>query len=108
MIVNIVAGGKINRITPSISLNDQEQQDLKEWKRFIGETDTSKALKAALFFSNNVARNLFGHKLSNLLQRRMKFDKLEKEFEIQQNKKNSATDNRLFNEICATIQKYQR
>jgi hypothetical protein len=108
MIVNIVTGGEMSRITPSISLNDEEQQDLAEWKRFIGETDTSKALKAALFFSNNVARNLFGFKLSNLLQRRVKFDKLEKEFEANQNKIKSATDNRLFTEICATIQKYQR
>ncbi len=70
----------MGRITPSISLNDEEQQDLSEWKRFIGETDTSKALKAALFFSNNVARNLFGAKLTHLLQRRIKFDNLEEKF----------------------------
>ena len=67
------------RITPSISLNDEEQQDLKEWQTFIGETDRSKSLKAALFFANNVAHSLFGSKLTHLLQRRIKFDKLEEE-----------------------------
>lgn len=69
----------MGRITPSISLNEEEQQDLKQWQEFIGETDRSRSLKAALFFANNVAHNLFGSKLTNLLQRRIKYDKLEKE-----------------------------
>jgi len=67
------------RITPSISLNDEEQELLKEWKRFIGEVDTSRAIKEALYFANNVALNLFGPKLTDLLQRRIRYDKKELE-----------------------------
>lgn len=65
----------MKRITPSISLNEEEQKDLEEWKKFIGEVDTSRSLKQALFFANNVARNLFGPKLTDLLQRRIRYDK---------------------------------
>lgn len=67
----------MTRITPSISLNEEEQKILKNWQNFIGETDTSKSLKAALFFADNVAHSLFGDKLTDLLKRRVKFDKLD-------------------------------
>jgi hypothetical protein len=65
----------MTRITPSISLNDEEQVILAKWKEFIGESDTSRSLKMALFFSDNVAHSLFGDKLSDLLQRRILYDK---------------------------------
>lgn len=65
------------RITPSVSLNDEEQEILEAWQRFIGEPDRSRALKSALFFADSVAHKLFGDKLSDLLRRRVKYDKLE-------------------------------
>ena len=68
------------RITPSISLNENEQKELEIWKKFIGEPDTSKAIKSALFFAVNVALRLFGPKLTHLLQRRTAYDKAEREF----------------------------
>lgn len=73
------------RITPSISLNEEEQKTLAEWKKFCGEPDTSRALKHALNFSRNVALNLFGSKLSGILSTRVKYDKLEKDLEKQIN-----------------------
>jgi len=75
----------MNRITPSISLNEEEQEILNKWKKFIGESDTSRSLKMALFFSVNVAHSLFGDKLSDLLKRRIRFDKREIELERQLN-----------------------
>lgn len=71
----------MKRITPSVSLNEEEQKVLESWQKFIGEPDRSKSLKAALFFADNVAHKLFGGKLSGLLQRRIKYDKLEKEYQ---------------------------
>lgn len=67
----------MGRITPSISLNEEEQETLAEWQRFAGEPDRSRAIKYALNFARNVALGLFGTKLSESLTTRNRYDFLE-------------------------------